>query len=131
MKTTLKLLTALALCAIANLSFAIPLSPKSTTDNAAANGVGIVTPDIATSVIVADYFSQFKDTGEFALCASGRVDTSHCEGNKYLTPAQYVAKFYPKARYVGFRLLMSSQSGSDTYLYIYISKMPLVAPAQP
>lgn len=131
MKNTLKLLTTLALCAMTAMSFAATSSPKGTTDNAAANVVGIITPDIATSVIVADYFTQFKDTGEFALCANGRFDTSVCEGNKYLTPAQYVAKFYPKARYVGFRLLMSSQGGSDTYLYMYIAKMPAATPAQP
>lgn len=130
MKNTLKLLATLALCTITTLSFAIPSSPKGNTDNTAANGVGIITPDIATSVIVADYFTQFKDTGEFALCSDGTVSSSVCESKKYLPPAQYVAKFYPKARYVGFKLLMSSQSASDTYLYIYISTMP-ATPVQP
>jgi hypothetical protein len=72
---------------------------------------------------VFDYFVRFRDTGEFGVCADG-VDKSFCDAKAYLTPEQFVAKFYPKAKYVGFRLLMSSTSGNDTYLYIYMKKAP-------
>lgn len=126
MKKTPKLLATLALCSITSLSFAAA-APKGTTDHSAASALGIITPDVATSTIVVDYFTTFKDTGEFAICSDGKLNTGVCESKKYLTPSQFVAKFYPKAQYVGYRLLMSSTNSSDTYLYIYMLVKPPAA----
>jgi hypothetical protein len=122
MKRTTKLFAALALCALTSLSFAAA-SNKNSADTERGAGMGIITPDVSTSVVVFDYFIHFRDTGEFGVCANGR-DESRCVVNKYLTPEQYVAKFYPKSRYVGYRLFMSSANGSDTYLYLYLQKLP-------
>lgn len=131
MKSYPKFVRSLAVCAALLLSSAAQASapltateaPRSAAESEAANGMGIITPNVATSVLVFDDFTKFRDTGEFAICADG-IDSAVCKAGKYLTPAQFVAKFYPKAKYVGFRLLMSSTSGSDTYLYIYLKKAP-------
>lgn len=122
---SLAICAALSLCISAQASTTTLLmasdAPSSAAENEAANSMGIITPNVATSVLVFDDFTKFRDTGEFAICADG-IDSAICKAGKYLTPAQFVAKFYPKAKYVGFRLLMSSTSGSDTYLYIYLKK---------
>lgn len=125
MKSFSKLFVSLALCVMASLSMAATAAsaPKSSTEAETANTMGIITPDVATSVVVFDYFTRFRDTGDFAICSDGS-DQQICEPKTYLTPEKYVAKFYPKARYIGFRLLMSSTSGNDTYLYLYLKKKP-------
>jgi hypothetical protein len=122
MKRLKSLVAAFALSALA--SFAVAAShPSSNTNDDNAHAVGIITPSVATSAVVFDYYIRFRDTGEFGVCEDGR-DMSQCESGKYLTLEQYLAKFYPKAKYVGFRLLMSSRSGSDTFLYVYMKKAP-------
>ncbi len=123
MKRITKLFVTLALCAVTSLSMAASAPKSSVEQNEPAAALGIITPQVATSVIVFDYFTRFRETGEFGVCASGK-DYVSCADNKYLTLEQFVAKFYPKSRYVGFRLLMSSTSGSDTYLYLYLQKLP-------
>jgi hypothetical protein len=123
MHRTIKLLAAFALCAMTSLPVAAASKTRSAPDNAEAN-LGIITPDVATSVIVADYFTVFSGSGEFALCSDGKVNSWDCVPKTYLTPAKFVAKFYPKAEYIGFKLLMNPQSASDTYLYLYIRTRP-------
>lgn len=117
-----KLVAAFVLSAVASVASAAAQT-SSRTDNDDAHAVGIITPSVATSVVVFDNYVRFRDTGEFGVCEDGR-DQERCENGKYLTLEQFTAKFYPKAKYVGFRLLMSSRSGSDTYLYVYIKKVP-------
>lgn len=122
MKSFKNIIAAFVLASMA--SFASAAShPSNNTNDDDAHAVGIITPNIATSAVVFDYFIRFRDTGEFGVCADGH-DRPSCDEKKYLTPEQFVAKFYPKAKYVGFRLLMSSTSGGDTYLYIYMKKTP-------
>jgi hypothetical protein len=116
------LVATLAIFALCSTAFAAK-QPQSDTNDADAHAVGIITPNVATSVVAFDYYIRFRDTGEFGVCADG-TDKSQCEVKQYLTLEQFVAKFYPKASYVGFRLLMSSTSGSDTYLYVYMKKKP-------
>lgn len=113
-----KFFASLALATLSSLSFAASPS-HGVTENDAAHAVGIITPSVASSAIVFDNHIRFKDTGEFAVCADGK-DQAVCEGGQYLTLEQFITKHYPKARYVGFRLLMSSRSGGDTYLYVYL-----------
>jgi hypothetical protein len=122
MKRFKNLAAALVLSALASSAVAAS-HPSSNTNDDDAHAVGIITPNVATSAVVFDYFIRFRDTGEFAICSDG-TDHPSCDTKKYLTPEQFVAKFYPKAKYVGFRLMMSSTSGSDTYLYIYLKKAP-------
>lgn len=97
MKSFSKLFVSLALCAMASLSMAATAAsaPKSGTENETANTMGIITPDVATSVVVFDYFTRFRDTGDFAICSDGS-DQQICEPKTYLTPEKYVAKFLPK-----------------------------------
>jgi len=116
-----KYFACLALTTLSSLSIAASPS-NGVTENDAAHAVGIITPSVASSAIVFDNHIRFKDTGEFAVCADGK-DKVRCEEGKYLTPEQFISQHYPKARYVGFRLLMSSRDGSDTYLYVYIKSM--------
>lgn len=122
MKRFKNVIAAFALASLATFAAAASHPSRNTNDDD-AHAVGIITPSIATSAVVFDYFVRFRDTGEFGICADGQ-DRVRCGVEKYITPEQFVAKFYPKARYVGFRLLMSSTSGGDTYLYIYMKKAP-------
>jgi len=117
-----KFVAAFALSALASVAVAASQT-SSKTDNDDAHAVGIITPSVATSVVVFDNYIRFRETGEFGVCEDGR-DLARCDTEKYLTLEQFLAKFYPKAKYVGFRLLMSSRSGGDTYLYVYIKKAP-------
>jgi hypothetical protein len=123
MKRFKSLVITLALFTLSSTAFAAEPAAR-TTDNANAHAVGIVTPDVASTVVVFDNYSRFPKTGEFALCADGQ-DSSECKSKQYLTPEQLVAKFYPQATYVGFRLIVSgSSNGDDTYLHLYLKKKP-------
>lgn len=132
MKSFTKLFVFLALSVAASFSMATTLLLATSmaasetphrTENEAANTMGIITPDMATTVVVFDYFTRFPGTGDFAICSDG-TDSSQCGPKTYLTPEQFVAKFYPKAKYVGFRLLLAGSNGNDTYLHLYLKKKP-------
>jgi len=125
MKRFKSLLAILAIFAFSSTALAAEPTAKGTNNaNASAHAVGIITPDVASTVLVFDNYSRFDDTGEFALCVDGK-DFSVCAPKKYLTPEQLVAKFYPKASYVGFRLIVSgSSNGDDTYLHLYLKNKP-------
>lgn len=125
MKHFKSLLVTLAIFALSLTAFAAPPSTNGTNNaSSGAHALGIITPDIANAILVFDNYIRFNNTGEFGLCADGH-DYSKCESKKYLTPEQLVAKFYPKAIYVGFRLVLSGSSdGDDTYLHIFLKNKP-------
>jgi len=125
MKRFKSLLATLAIFALGSTAVAAAPTANSTNNaNASAHAVGIITPDIANTVLVFDNYSRLEGTGEFALCADGH-DYSKCASKKYLTPEQLVAKFYPRATYVGFQLIVSgSSNGDDTYLHLYLKNKP-------
>lgn len=123
MKRFKSLLAILAIAIFNSTAFAAE-PPARAINNSNAHAVGIVTPDVASTVLVFDSYIRFAKTGEFALCADGH-DYSECKSKEYLTPEQLVAKFYPQATYVGFRLIVSgSSNGDDTYLHLYLKKKP-------